>query len=165
MQRIGRVIDTDELGRIKVEIIPELQDFPENLLPWAVPIQNYSSQTDFKLDRPAKNSLVIIEVNDTWTEFSYDGRRPYSEYDNRSTDALALVRKYGGDNFKPKYLNYSSSPKMAIFKDDSGKTGIVFGENIWVTYDGSKFTVKNGDKSIEVSNTEVKINGDHLVVT
>ena len=166
MTRLAKVIDTNTNGQIKVQIIPELQGLPDDKLPWAYPKQDYNCTKDFKVDLPDKDDYILVEVNDTWTTFSYDGSRPYSEHDSKSTDAYNLIKEY--KKITPTYIDYSSDPGMAIFKADDS-IGIVFGTKIFVVAEKSEsswtFKVQNGENiSVEISD-KVKINGDHLVVT
>lgn len=213
MIRIGKVISTDDekkLGRVKVEIIPELQEFPENLLPWAVPVQRYNSADDFRLDLPTQDSYILVDVNDTWTQFSYDGSRPYCENQDLADAAYKFLKdnfKLGGDDFKPDTIEFSSDPDYMKFKDSvSGIAGLLFSNGRFVCWTGKSaktlaygfenkkyieifedgsFTYNNqktnattcsfsgdgkvsitclGKTTIEMDNTQVKINGDNLVV-
>ena len=168
MTRIGKVIDIDDpkkLGRVKVEILPELQSLPESLLPWACPEQEFNASEGFDADIPSKGSFILVDIDDTWTVFSYDGTRPFSDDTTGSQSAYDLLSKYKS-GLKPTALHYGKASKYeyALFETDN-EIGIVFGDNIYVTWDGSGFLLKRGDKvSIAIDANGVNINDGNLVI-
>lgn len=183
--RLAKVIDnkdSNKLGRVKVEIIPELQNLPENLLPWAVPKQDYDTDNYFKLDIPEKDSYILVDIDDTWTSFVYDDSKPFNENPKCKQLAEEFIRDKSG--VSPTHWKFSKSPQYLMYENsDSNEVGIIFDQNIYIKYDGSAIELKTGNKisikcngstielkngdtmSIKMSSTEVKINGDHLVVT
>jgi len=168
MTRIARVIDNNDsqkLGRIKVEILPELQDLPESLLPWACPQQKFDASEGYKASIPAKGSFVLVELDETWTEFSYDGTRPFSNDTTGSQAAYELLGKY--KSLTPSYIRYhkTDSYQYTLF-EASSELGIVFDDDTFLTWDGSTFKLSCGPKvnmTIDASNG-VNINGGNLVI-
>lgn len=143
MKRVAKVVDINDekkLGRIKVEILPELQGMPENLLPWACPEQDFDATSDFNIDVPAKDSFVIVEVDDTWTVFSYDGSRPFSEDTtglNAARDFIGNVGLYSGSDPEPLTMEFSKDPNFLKFRDSTtGEAGIVFSNGRFLYWSG-----------------------------
>ena len=164
--RLAKVIDNDDkskLGRVKVEIIPELQDISENFLPWAIPKQDYDTDHYFKVDIPDKNSYILVDINDTWTSFVYDESRPYVNNPECKTLADSFITSA---NISPTHWKFSKNPKYIMYENsNSNEVGIVFDNNMSVKYTGSTLELKNGNKTIVVSSNAVNINNGHLVVT
>ena len=165
--RLAKVIDNEDnsrLGRVKVEIIPELQDLPENLLPWAVPKQDYDTDNCFRLDIPEKDSYILVSIDDTWTSFVYDGSMPFSENPKCKQLAEDFIDNKSG--VSPTSWRFSKSPQYLMYeKSDTNEVGIIFDEGIHVKYDGSAIELKNENVSVKCNSSTFEVTtGDNVSI-
>ena len=175
--------DAENLGRVKVEILPELQGIPDSLLPWASPIQKYDASKSFEQNIPAVGETIIVEVDGTWTQFMYDGSRPFS-FDkggySAAVDVLGTVGYSGGMPSRVKCFD----KEAVVFEDSSAhKAGVVFNDKSYVVWDNSSIKIYYKDSgtkiemtddnvsidfkaatSIVMDDSKISINGDNLVV-
>lgn len=144
MIRVAKVKDNKDpkqLGRVKVEIIPELQTLSEDLLPWANPVQNFDASVDFSQNVPDKDSYIIVDVNDTWTHFSYDLTKPFSDKEEGMKAAYDFLKNnlelYTAEAPEPVKLEYSSTPEYLKFEDKTnGQLGIIFSNGRYLFWSG-----------------------------
>lgn len=144
MIRVAKVKDNkdeEKLGRVKVEIIPEFQGFLDNQLPWANPKQKFDASKDFSQNVPDKDSYILIEVNNTWTQFSYDLTMPFSN----KKDGMEAAYKFLSENLpsytanapEPVKLEYSATPEYLKFEDKTnGQLGIIFSNGRYLYWSG-----------------------------
>lgn len=144
MIRVAKVKDNkdeEKLGRVKVEIIPEFQGFLDNQLPWANPKQKFDASKDFSQNVPDKDSYILVEVNNTWTQFSYDLTMPFSN----KKDGMEAAYKFLSENLpsytanapEPVKLEYSSTPEYLKFEDKTnGQLGIIFSNGRYLYWSG-----------------------------
>lgn len=85
MRKMAKVIDNndpDKIGRVLVQILPEMAELADNLLPWASPIYHDTSglspEGGFIHAVPELNTYVYCEVSEDWTEFDYVSDLPYN---------------------------------------------------------------------------------------
>ena len=144
MKKFAKVIDIkdeNKLGRVKVEIIPELQGFPVSLLPWANPVQKFDSNTDFEKHVPSEGSYIIVDVDSTWTVFSYDNTRPFSDSIDGANAAYEFLsnnlKLYNSTDPEPLDLDFSKDPDFLKFKDSTtGEAGLIFSNGRYLYWSG-----------------------------
>lgn len=82
IKRYARVIDNldeEELGRIQIRVIPELNGIEDDDLPWARPGNagvNFIAEGIGKHNVPDIDSIVTIEVSEDWQHFLYTDEAP-----------------------------------------------------------------------------------------
>lgn len=157
MKRIGKVInnkDDKKLGRVKAQILPEFIEISdENNLPWVYPVQKYGHGT---FNIPEKDSYIVVEVDDTWTSFYYDGSNPFSESEGTSSNALDALSNVNSlkskkDGAQPLFLSYTKDGMTFFHDTDTGEAGLVTKDGLYVLICEKKFTVGQGsDLTLEI---------------
>lgn len=122
MKRIALVIDNKDpnlTGKIKVRILPEMQNVSEDLLPWASPSFSYN----FGLSNEEGNSIhkipeqefyIYCEISEDWTSFTYLEELPYSVNKYSYEDILELIQ----ENIEE--LGEQEYPQPSYFKTKDG---------------------------------------------
>lgn len=165
MKKIAIVKDFDDLGRVQVQILPEMEDIDDkSKLPWAYPEQRFDAKTEYSRSVPAIDSFILVDVDDTWTNFVYSGKRPYLDPSGKSDSAFQEAKKVNSSLSKlPEYIKYSDN--FVIFKDFDGNVGIKSGD-IFINADKSgNVEINNGNGYIKLNAAgDADING-HLTVS
>ena len=65
------ILDEDNKGKIKVRVLPNLNDVDESLLPWAIPFDSRCSQNCLSMDLPEVGSTIRVLVDECWKRFFY----------------------------------------------------------------------------------------------
>lgn len=81
----GKVLQN---GRVRIRVLPEMAQTDETALPFATVVYTDYSGVSYKegypkrAELPRKDSYIIVEIDDTWTEFWFHGEVPvdYSAY-------------------------------------------------------------------------------------
>lgn len=174
----GIVVDINDLeqkGKIKVQILPELQGVSIENLPWAIPftsMQGASTQSNLL---PEKESLVRILVRKDWQRFYYLGNYFFES----KFDFSAIVSKLVGAGVSSTYKDIN----FTLFEDGSlqfqnrsnGESGYIHssgsysvfksnGDIVNYTSATSKVTTEGGQVEL-TANTNLTIAGLNISIT
>lgn len=92
MKRISLVVDGLKDGRVKIRVLPEMAGTEEKDLPYALVFPHNTSGVDLKDGypyiwcEPKIGSLIVVDINDTWTRFEFHGEVAIDEGQNLFTN-------------------------------------------------------------------------------
>ena len=153
MEKMAKVVDNNDpekLGKIKVRILPEMEDFSENILPW-VGVYN---QNDTTHSVPDNETFIRVVVED-WpymqriryiSDDFVEGEDSYSQF-NANIEELSS-QKYPQPSFK----RYKDGT-IVFHNSDTGEHGTYFSNggyflsdkdgNVHINSKSGKLSIKN----------------------
>lgn len=162
MVRTGKVInniDPDEKGKVQVRIFPELLDVSDNHLPWASP----NIRTNIH-SIPKEGSFIFVEINEDWTDFSYNQQSPYvsAMYPYEKIKENVDSASNSGSHKYPQPTALLMEDGSTYFhNEETGECGLIHssGVHIILKDDGSFSMVQDGkiDLVYDASKKEFKI--------
>lgn len=183
--------DPDKKSKIKLRILPYMNDVSENLLPWVEPYNSSKdSQTDIGNHKiPEKDSYVRVIIESIVSqEFRYlngyyvDGLNIFSKWSEIEGNITEIsgweypqpcefeIFKDGSAVFRNTETGgtgfYHASGTYHIFDDDGNITSYIKDKSIKIYNDKTNFEIKDsGDVLLETTNATVDIKdaGDILV--
>lgn len=142
MRRIATVEEILDNGRIRIKVLPEMETLSSVDLPIADPIM----RGDVELNTPHKGDKIVVNVNEEWTCYSYDGTRTI-EYKNIDNP------------YKADFIYHPHDDSKIWHSTDNKEYGIDDGNGTSIILTDGKLSVQT-TKDIEV---EIKSSGTYTV--
>lgn len=174
----GKVVsidDPDLKGKIKVKILPELQDVIDSDLPWAIPFTSFQGGTTLTNDLPEVDSIVRILVRKDWKRFYYLGNYFFEAKFNFS-DIISVLAPTGSDTtYKNLIFRLYEDGGIRFHNNNSGDDGFVSKSGSYsifksngdvVTHTGATNKIVTEGGTVEISsNTSLKISGLNIDIS
>lgn len=148
--------DPDKKGKIKVRIMPEMESFSDDMLPWVAVYSNecgsYENIGEHKIFE--KGSLIRVIVEDEFYKkiryISDDYIEDFYVYDSLD---LTSITELESQTYPQPYFKITKDGAIEFHNTDTGEKGILFKSGGYIIHD------KNGKIFIK-PNSKIKIYND-----
>lgn len=163
--KIAKVIDNedpDELSSVKVRILPEMEDFKEDHLPWASPLLLGSgASADMGSHRPPeKNSFIVVLILDIYYEHIYyvsdASLEGFAAYQNWASIESALADT-GTHSYPNPRFNLTEDGNCTYHNTETGEMGVYHNSGVYVIID------TDGKLFVYTKDQDTKFYNDNLI--
>jgi len=143
------VISVDEAtskGGIRIKILPELKDVPDDKCPIAYPFFSYNSENELSNDMPEENSIIRVLVNECFTIFYYLPNQIFSSlFDYASvTTKLGDAPEISGTDYKDLKFRMYRDGGLEFHNKETVEHGFIHSSGSYVAMDEDGNIIVNG---------------------
>jgi len=170
LAQVNNINDPDKKGRIRVKIIPHLQEVADTDLPWAVPFSSSLSSSQMENDLPLVNTMIRVLVDNKWKRFYYLPNAYFYELFNFDNVSDKLPNDVSNKEYQ--YLSFKlyKDGGLEFHNNNSGDHGFIHKSGSYSIFDNdgnikvdtktSDMSIKCNGNTIESSSTSLIINGN-----
>lgn len=147
--------DKDKKGKIKIQILPELEGVDEELLPWAVPFQSEVSEKTLSNNLPSLESTIWVLVDETWKRFFYLNNRYFEglfEFSNVE-NVISKIAELNDKEYKNLDFILYEDGSVSFHNNSDGSHGFVQKNGTYQIFDkDGNITINTGKNKFVLKN-------------
>jgi hypothetical protein len=159
----AQVISVNEAstkGGIRIKILPELKDVPDDKCPIAYPFFSFNSANELSNDMPEENSIIRVLVNSYYTLFYYLPNQIFPALFDYTliTTKLGDASEISGTDYKDLKFRMYRDGALEFHNKDTGEHGIIHSSGSYMVMDESgNIIVNGGSNKLKIYNDAINL--------